>query len=253
MIRRIIDIETTGLAPTRGRIVELACVDVSPDGQIVGEQQALVKPGCRIPPEASAVHHLVDADVAEAPRIDEAVASFGGAAAYIAHNCKFERAFLEPLLGEQMWVCTYKCALRVWPDAPGHSNQVLRYWLGIEEPFGRARTTLLPHRAHSDALITAAIFLRLSKRASWEEMVRWTSEPALCSRLTFGRHRGESYAKVPLDYLEWIVSKSELDDDTKASAAYWIGTRTPVEAFKDMAFTRLGVDGAAEPGRVSPS
>jgi hypothetical protein len=25
------------------------------------------------------------------------------------------------------WICTYKCALRVWPDLDGHSNQELRY------------------------------------------------------------------------------------------------------------------------------
>jgi exodeoxyribonuclease X len=25
------------------------------------------------------------------------------------------------------WICSYKCALRVWPELDGHSNQELRY------------------------------------------------------------------------------------------------------------------------------
>ena len=136
-----------------------------------------------------------------------------------------ERAFLDPLLGKQSWFCTYRAALRVWPDAPVHSNQVLRYWLGLTEPFGRPRSTIRAHRAHADALITAAILVELLKCATWEALIRWSAEPALYSRLTFGKHRGMKYADAPLDYLEWMATKSELDGDTKGSAQHWIRLR----------------------------
>ena len=225
MLRRIIDIETTGTDAANDRIVELACIDLSDDGEIVFEHQTLVNPERAIPPEASAIHHLLDADVARAPLLVDAITPFKGAQSYVAHNCAFERAFLDPLLGNQTWVCTYKCALRVWPDAPGHSNQVLRYWLGLSEPFGRARATIPPHRAHSDALITAAILVELLKCATWEELIRWSTEPALHTRLKFGKHRGMKYADAPLDYLEWMATKSELDGDTKGSAQHWIRLR----------------------------
>ena len=43
---------------------------------------------------------------------------------------------------------------------PSHGNQALRYHLGLINPFGIDRATLLPHRALPDAIVTAAIFLR---------------------------------------------------------------------------------------------
>ena len=46
--------------------------------------------------------------------------------AIAAHNADFETKFFEPMLPV---ICTYKAALRVWPDAPSHSNGALRYWL----------------------------------------------------------------------------------------------------------------------------
>ena len=53
------DLETTGVAPDRDRIVDLAFLRRAPDGQ---EEvfSALVDPGMPIPPEATAVHHITD-------------------------------------------------------------------------------------------------------------------------------------------------------------------------------------------------
>jgi hypothetical protein len=53
---------------------------------------------------------------------------FRGADVYVAHNCEFESSFFAAQgieLGP--WICSYKCALRVWPELDGHSNQELRY------------------------------------------------------------------------------------------------------------------------------
>jgi exodeoxyribonuclease X len=103
-----------------------------------------------VPPESSAVHHLIDADLAGAPALAEVLDQFRGADAYVAHNADFEHAFLEELLGDALWASTYKCALRIWPALLSHSNQALRYRLGfIINPFGIDRQTLSPHRALS--------------------------------------------------------------------------------------------------------
>ena len=72
------------------------------------EYQTLVNPKRCIPPEASAIHHLLDTDVALAPLLADAITPFKGLEAYAA----FERAFLDSQLGNQAWVCTYKCSLR---------------------------------------------------------------------------------------------------------------------------------------------
>ena len=64
------DLETTGTSITHDRIVELSYIKVYPDGREESET-IRVNPGCPIPAEATAVHHITDADVADAPRFAE--------------------------------------------------------------------------------------------------------------------------------------------------------------------------------------
>ena len=61
-----IDIETTGLRPYTDRIVELSVLRVHPDGSEEYKSHR-VNPGVPIPAEATAVHHITDADVAGEP------------------------------------------------------------------------------------------------------------------------------------------------------------------------------------------
>jgi exodeoxyribonuclease X len=86
------------------------------------------------------------------------------------------------------------------------------------------RAEISPHRAVSDALITAAILEELMKQVRWGQLVEWSFEPPLHTRLYFGRHRGERYDAVPVDYLEWILN-SDLKNDVKHSARYWLQQR----------------------------
>jgi exodeoxyribonuclease X len=139
MTVRCIDIETTGTDPDTDAIVEIASVDLQRDGTIANEKATLVSPGIPVPAEASAVHHLIDADLERAPPLEDVIDQFKGADAYIAHNCSFEQSLLADHLGETTWVCTYKCALRIWPDLDSHGNQALRYHLGLINPFDEAR------------------------------------------------------------------------------------------------------------------
>jgi exodeoxyribonuclease X len=226
MTIRIIDIETTGTDPAKDSIVEIASVDLLRDGTITNRMSTLVRPAIPVPPESSAVHHLIDADLADAPRLEDVLDQFRGADAYVAHNADFERSFLEDVLGDALWACTYKCALRIWPELLSHSNQALRYRVGLINPFGIDRHTLSPHRALSDAVVTAALFGEIIKHATWPEIVRWSSEPALLSVLRFGKHRGERFDAVPIEYLRWIVEgPNELSYDVKWSAGYWLDRR----------------------------
>ena len=147
MTIRCIDIETTGTDPAKDSVVEIGSVDLQRDRTISNQRSALVSPGMHMPAEASAVHHLVDEDLAGAAQIDQVIELFRGADAYVAHNCNFERSFLERYLGDTVWVCTYKCALRLWPDLSSHGNQALRYHFGLINPFGIDRAMLVPQCA----------------------------------------------------------------------------------------------------------
>ena len=70
------DLETTGLSTTDDRIIEMAILRVSPQGDVL-ERVRRFNPGVPIHPEAAAVHGISDEDVAgEAPFTSRAKALF---------------------------------------------------------------------------------------------------------------------------------------------------------------------------------
>ena len=64
---RVIDIETTGIDPAADAIIEIASVDMVRGGGITNAMDTLVRPGKPIPPGASAIHHIIDEDLKDAP------------------------------------------------------------------------------------------------------------------------------------------------------------------------------------------
>ena len=66
----VFDIESTGVVPQRDRIVEIAVMKVMPDGTSRTTVRRL-NPGMPIPPGATAVHGITDADVADCPMFED--------------------------------------------------------------------------------------------------------------------------------------------------------------------------------------
>jgi DNA polymerase-3 subunit epsilon len=62
----VLDVETTGTDPARDRVVELALLTLFPD-RTHNLYQTRLNPGVPIPPAATAVHGIGDADVRDAP------------------------------------------------------------------------------------------------------------------------------------------------------------------------------------------
>lgn len=235
-IFRCVDFETTGLptADEKHAMVEAGWCDVSWDGAeaIVLEPQAmLVNPGRPIPVEAMAVHHIRDEDIVGAPSPDAACVRLGtGADAIVAHPIDFDRQFFGG--GDRPWYCTHKSSLRVWPLAPGHGLQHLRYHLKFDDdPAFERELSFPPHRAGPDAYVLAFLFRALLKHAPLDKMLTWSSGPALLSRMTFGdKHRGEFWsdvAKTDPGYLQWIIDKFDpvKDRDARATARYYLKQR----------------------------
>ena len=200
---RVIDLETTGDGPANGGVVEIGCQDLvmGADGSWAlhgGPLAELVKPGRPISAVTSAIHHIVDEDVADARAWADVAPGFlrGGAPeALAAHRAAFEKRWCPPpLTGRARWICTYKCALRIWPDAPSHSNQGLRYW---RRPCGLDRATGLPaHRAGPDAYVTAHHLRDMLAVASVEQLLAWSAEPALLVRVPAGALRGRRWPEL---------------------------------------------------------
>ena len=62
----VFDLETTGVQITRDRIVEISILKVHPDGEQETKTRR-INPEMHIPEEATAVHGITDADVADCP------------------------------------------------------------------------------------------------------------------------------------------------------------------------------------------
>lgn len=221
---RAIDFETTGI-PTeteRHAIVEIGACDVlwepGMPPLVTTTLSLLCDPGRPIPHEAMAIHHITDDMVRGATG---SMAAIDRPDYFAAHNADYERQFFNT---EVPVICTYKVALRLWPEAPSHGLQFLRYHLGLEVEAERCQP---PHRAGPDAYLCAALMARILRenRASLDDMVRWSDGPALLPRLPFGKHKGQKWEDVPRDYLDWIVNKSDLDRDMKANAKHHLKAR----------------------------
>ena len=93
----VFDCETTGTDPERDEIVSFALVLLDPDGDETGRFGSLVRPSCPIPEEASAIHGIRDADVADAPTFAELAGrllELLGGRVFVAHNASFDLTML---------------------------------------------------------------------------------------------------------------------------------------------------------------
>ncbi len=221
MIARVLDFECTGLEAT-DHVIEIGSIDVI-DGALKSSsaRNAWVRPPCPVPPASSAIHHITDEDVAGAKTWPDVWPLFldpggdEGVEIFVAHAASFERQWVDPLK-PLMWICTYKCALRAWPELESHSNQAIRYARSL--PVDK-KSAMPPHRALPDAYVTAHILLDLLETYPLETLVKWSAEPACYPTVPFGKHQGMKWAEVPADYLDWIVGpKNDLDEDVRWNA-----------------------------------
>jgi len=168
MIERIVvvDIETTGLSPNYDRIIEVGAVAVE-GGEITDEFHSLVDPGRPIPWHAQKVHGITDEMLMGQPRPEKIlpqVHDFFGRSALVAHNARFDLAFLQrefSRLGLELGArshCTLQLARQMLPRLPNHRLEtVAKHLLGKELIEGRQL-----HRALNDARVTAQVWLMLN-------------------------------------------------------------------------------------------
>lgn len=193
----------------------------------------LYKPTKKIPPEASAVHHITNKMVAEKP-------IFKGSTDWqtikklfenedsivIAHNATFDLAILKnEEIEPKKFICTLRVAREL--DKEGkierYNLQYLRYLLEIE-------IEATAHDALGDVLVLEKLFDRLKNKIMQEEnlnddqaierMLEISSHPSLLRSFSFGKHNGKKIEEVlatDRGYLEWLLTQKlesdQLEDD----------------------------------------
>jgi exodeoxyribonuclease X len=226
---RVIDLETTGSRPPAHAVCEIGWQDVTQGEDerwhvTASRGSSLVDPGRPIPAVTQAIHHIIDEDVIGAPRWPEIAPTVlrADVIALAAHRASFEQRFCTPALsGGARWICTWKCALRLWPDSPSFSNQVLRYW---RKPVGLDRDLGLPvHRALPDAYVTAHHLRDMLAAASVAQLLEWSDLPGLLPRVVAGPDRGKAWRELDAEALAgWARDR---DEDVRYSAQYEIERR----------------------------
>lgn len=226
-IIRVIDFETTGTEPPQAEVCEVATCDLHLEEKRIEIPATWL---CRVksmPPEVRAVHHISLAECDPYDVFDPAAmfVRSNAADAIAAHNAEFETKFFTSPVPV---ICTYKSALRVWPDAPSHSNGALRYWLEDQGLIAPDHVMTQPaHRAGPDAYVTAHILLALfNTGATGREMIAWTKEPRLLPKCPLGKFRGQPWSEVEAGFLGWMLRQPTMEADLKWNAEREIARRS---------------------------
>lgn len=163
----VFDLETTGLRPSEGdEAVQIAAVRVV-NGRVLTMEtfDRLVNPGRPVPAESTRIHGITGAMVRDKPPLGMVLPQFQAFAAdsvLVAHNAAFDMAFVSRAATtagvriEQPIIDTLLLSAHLDPNESDHSLD------GIAARLGLAFTQR--HDALGDALVTAAILVRLIER-----------------------------------------------------------------------------------------
>lgn len=193
----------------------------------------LYKPENKIPPEASAVHHITNKMVADKPgfkdsgdqnKIKELFEDDNSIV--IAHNAPFDLMIIKKEnINPKKFICTLRVAREL--DKEGkidrYNLQYLRYLLELD-------VEAIAHDAMGDVLVLEKLFDRLLKKIietdnlneeeAIEKMVEISSHPSILRSFNFGKHLGkkiEDVLKTDRGYLEWLLAQKlesdQIDED----------------------------------------
>lgn len=223
-IIRVIDFECTGFEPP-AEVCEVGICDLDLEARAIVDPRSWLCGVKSMPPEVRAVHHIALAECEGKQPFNIGMAIAPDLAAIAAHNAEFETKFFASPLPV---ICTYKAALRIWPEAPSHSNGALRYWLEDRGKISPVHALTQPaHRAGPDAYVTAHILLALfDAGATGKQMVAWTKEPRLLPRCPIGKFRDMPWSEVEAGFLGWMLRQESMEEDLKWNARREIARRS---------------------------
>lgn len=205
------DTETTGVKAERDRVIEIAAYDPVRDKTF----EQLVNPQCLIPPEATAIHHISDEMVKDAPIFAEVIPNFlefcEGDVVLIAHNNdNFDYYFLlnefkrsQQEMPAWKFFDTLKWARRYRPDLPRHTLQFLREIYGF--PANNA------HRALDDVIVLHQVFSSMVDDLDISAVYALMNKPRDILHMPFGKHQGVPLKQLPPDYVRWLANSGAFD------------------------------------------
>ena len=230
------DLETTGLSTSQDRIVELAVIRVSPQGDVL-ERVRRFNPGIPISPEATAVHGIADADVADEPPFAARARSL----VELLDPCDLAgfniRRFDLPLLLTEIGRAGLRLDVRsrriidiqtiFHREEPRDLSAAARYYLDRAHPeahsaLGDIRTSAAVLAAQLDRYAHLptdldGLHAYCDEFAPFEtELDRWFRFDDQGATFRRGKHRGRSLDEVARqepDYLMWMLGADDMPEE----------------------------------------
>ena len=157
----VFDVETTGMSPSRDRIIQIGAVRIDKDGYI-SRFNSFVNPGRKIPDSLVCVHHISDEMVASAPNFSQVgreFLTFANGSTLVAHNARVDLGFLQESLartGLPLWkgrtLDTLRLIKTTHPGLPSYKLQSLRAIFQLD-----SSDDMQAHRADADVEWTLQI------------------------------------------------------------------------------------------------
>jgi DNA polymerase-3 subunit epsilon len=231
-----LDLETTGIDPQRDRIVEICLLKFLPDG-LCEPFVTRINPGMPIPNQATAIHGITDADVADQPlfgQVVDQVQTFLDGCDLCGFNIKrfdlqllyaeFQRAGKTLPLDNLAILDTMELFHRY---EPRDLKAAVRFYLNREHTHA--------HSATGDAFAAVEVLdAMVSRYADLPKNVmgihKHFLEPGSIDsggkfievngevRFAFGKYRGQPLAYIAAtkpDYLEWMLTQTFFEDTKK--------------------------------------
>lgn len=157
----VVDLETTGLQPSKDRILEIGAVKVV-NGEVVDTFCTFVDPRMVIPEKIQQLTGITQEMVEGQSLAEKAIADFlvfSDGMLLMGHNLLFDYSFLKHQAAKQKFVFekdgidTLKIARKLLPELESRSLTSLCGYFGIES--GHA------HRAYHDALATHLVYEKM--------------------------------------------------------------------------------------------
>lgn len=203
----------------------------------------LYKPSNKIPPEASAVHHITNKIVTNKPSLKESgdlpkikKLFEDKDSIIVAHNASFDLLMIKKEgIEPKKFICTLRLAryLDKEEKIERYNLQYLRYLLEIE-------IDATAHNALGDVLVLEKLFERLKNKMMKEEnlneneaiekMIEISGHPSLIRILNFGKYKGkkvEEVVSIDRGWLEWLLGEKEksdqIDEDWIYTLKHYLG------------------------------
>ncbi len=210
-----------------------------------GSFAGLYKPEIKIPPEASAVHHITNKMVTDKSVFKESE-DFKKIkklfedkdSVVVAHNATFDLVMIKKEgIEPKKFICTLRVARHLDKEEKieRYNLQYLRYLLELE-------VDATAHDAMGDVLVLEKLFERLKNKMQKEsgeenfseeeiinKMIEISSHPSLLRSFNFGKHNTkkiEEVMKTDRGYLEWLLEQKlagdGIDEDWIYTLKYYL-------------------------------